>query len=159
MALFAKHQGANFDRTDAAFEIQLHGKRHAGKLLDRNVRQERARIEIDGVTARRLHDRHAFAGDVIAQVRGRSDAIAQIIFFQRLLQADGDGLQVAAGQSAVRRIALGQNQQILFLLGEHVVIGAKKAADIGHAVFLGRHGAAVAQENISCAISCGVLSA
>ena len=54
-----KHQRANLHRANSAFQIQLRSQRHAGKLLQRNVRQESARIQIDGVAARRLHDRHA----------------------------------------------------------------------------------------------------
>ena len=41
--------------------------------------------------------------------------------------------------------------------GEQVVVGAEEAADVGHAVLLGGHGAAVAERNISCAICLGVL--
>ena len=85
------------------------------------------------------------SADVIAEIRSRGDAIAQVILFQRLLHADGDGLQIAAGKSAVRRIALGENQQVLFLAREHRVVGAQKAADVGHAIFLRRHGAAIAE--------------
>ena len=63
---------------------------------------------------------------------------------ERFLHADGDGFEVASGQAAVGGIALGQDQQIFFLLRQQVVVGAEKAADVGHAVFLGGHGAAVA---------------
>ena len=85
------------------------------------------------------------SADVIAQIGGRGDAVAQVVFVQRLLHAHGDGFQVAARKAAVSGIAFGEDQQVLLLRGQDVVVGAEKAADVGHAVFLGRHGAAVAQ--------------
>src|SRR5277367_3130766 len=42
----AEHERANFHGTNAAFEIQLGGKRDARKLRGRNVRQKRARINV-----------------------------------------------------------------------------------------------------------------
>ena len=109
------------------------------------MRQKRLGVEIDGVAARRLHNRHAVLGNVVAKVSRRGDPVAQVVFLQRLLHAHRDRLQIAAGESAVGGIALGQNQQILLLARQNVVVGAQKAADVGHAVFLGAHGAAVAQ--------------
>ena len=60
------------------------------------------------------------------------------------LHADGDGFEIASGEAAVGGISLGEDEQIFFLLGEQVVVGAEEAADVGHAVFLGGHGASVA---------------
>jgi hypothetical protein len=82
---------------------------------------------------------------VVAEISRRGDAIAQIVLVQSLLQADGNGLQIASGEAAVGRIAFRQDQQVLLLRGENAVVGAKKTADVRHAVFLCRHGAAVAQ--------------
>ena len=67
------------------------------------MRQEGAGVEIDRVAAGRLHDGHARCGDVFAEVGGGGDAIAQVVLFERLLQADGDGLEIAAGETAVGR--------------------------------------------------------
>ena len=94
--------------------------------------------------ARRLDNRNSLRRNMIPKICGRSDAILQIIFFKRLLQSNSNGFQITPGQSTVSRIPLGQNQQIFFLLRQQVVIGAKKTANIRHAIFLGRHGAAVA---------------
>ena len=82
--------------------------------------------------------------DVVAEICGRGDAVAQVVFFQRFLNADGDGFEVASGEAAVGGIAFGEDQQIFFLLRQQIVIGAEEAADIGHAVFFGGHGASVA---------------
>ena len=84
-------------------------------------------------------------GDVIAEISGGGNTVAQVIFVERLLHADGNRLEIASSQAAVGGIALGQDEQVLFLLGQHVVVGAEEAADVGHAVFLGGHGAAVAE--------------
>src|SRR5579884_1958190 len=64
---------------------------------------------------------------------------------QRFLEANRDGLEVASRQSTVCGIAFGKNQEILLLARQNVIIGAEEAADIGHAVFLSRHGATVAE--------------
>ncbi len=93
----------------------------------------------------RQDDGNALLGEVIAQVSGGGDAVAQVILIDGLLQADGNGFQVASGKAAIGGIALGEDEQILFLLRQQIVVGAEKSADVGHAVFLGAHGAAVAE--------------
>src|ERR1700693_2085780 len=45
-----KHEGADLDRADSAFEIKFGGQCSAGKLVRRDVGQEGAGIEIDGMT-------------------------------------------------------------------------------------------------------------
>ncbi len=80
-----------------------------------------------------------------AEIVGGDDAIAQVVLVERFLQTDGDGFEIASGESAVGRIALGEDEQVLLLRGEQVVVGAEEAADVGHAIFLGGHGAAVAE--------------
>ena len=144
---------ADFDGADAAFEIEFGGEGYAGKLVGRNVGEKGAGVEIDGVASGRLDDGHSLGGDVIAEIGGGGDAVAKIVFVEGFLQADGDGFEIASGKAAIGGIALGKNEQIFFLLGEHVVVGAEKAADIGHAVFLGGHGAAVAEGRTSPARS------
>src|ERR1035437_4249714 len=89
------------------------------------------------ISTERMNNGHAVLGNVVAQVSRRSNPVAQVVLLQRLLNAHGDGLQVAAGKPAVSRVALSQNQQILLLAGQDVVVGAQKSADVGHAVFLG----------------------
>ena len=46
-------------------------------------------------------------------------------------------------KSTIRGKTFRENQQIFFLLRQDVVIGAKEAADIGEAIFLRGHGAAI----------------
>ena len=116
LGISAKHQRANLDRADSAFEIQFVRQRDAGELIRGDVRQKGARIEINRVAARRLHDGDAMLRDVIAEVSGGGDAIAQIVFVERLLHADGDGFEITSGQTAIGWVAFGQDEQILFLL-------------------------------------------
>ena len=66
------------------------------------------------MAAGRFDDGHAVVGNVAAQIAGRDDAIAQIVWVENFLQAHGDGFQVAAGQPAVSGEALGENQQVGF---------------------------------------------
>ena len=60
------------------------------------------------------------------------------------LHADRNGLQIAPRETAIRWIPFGQDQQIFLLLRECVVIRTQEPADVGHAVFLRGHGAAIA---------------
>ena len=55
---------------------------------------------------------------MIAEIGGRGDAVAQVIFFERFLHADGDGFEIASGEAAVGGIAFGEDEQIFFLLRE-----------------------------------------
>ena len=112
----SEHQGADLDRADAAFEIEFIGEGNGGKVIGRNVRQKGSRVNVDGVAARRLYDRHALLGNVVAQVAGRSDAVFEVVMVQRFLESDGDGFEIASGQASVGGIALGENQQVLLLL-------------------------------------------
>ena len=74
--------------------------------------------------------------------RGEQPVI-EIVLIQDFAQPDGDGIEVAPGQAAVGREALGQNQNIAFSLREFGIVGAEEAADIRKCVLLGRHRAAV----------------
>ena len=111
----------------------------------RDVRQHARGVDVDGVAAGRLDDGHAVVGDVAAQVAGGDDAVAQVVGVQHLLQADGDGVEVAAGESAVGGEALGEDEQVGLLLEDAVVVGAEQAADVGEGVLLGGEGAAVGE--------------
>ena len=93
----------------------------------------------------RQDDGDSLLGEVVAEVGGGGDAVAQVVLVDGFLQADGDGFEVASGEAAVGGVALGEDEQVLLLLGEQVVVGAEESADVGHAVFLGAHGAAVAE--------------
>ena len=88
------------------------------------MRQEGARINVNRVAARRLHDGHAVFRNVVAEVSGRGDTVFEVVLVQGLLHADGDGFEISPCQPAVGRIAFGQDQQVLLLLGEDVVVRA-----------------------------------
>ena len=52
------------------------------------------------------------SGQLLGEVRRRADAISQVRLFDDLLEAARDRLEVVAGQPAVGRKSLGQNQQV-----------------------------------------------
>ena len=146
-----EHEGSNFDGTDSAFKVEFGSKRDAGELIARDVRQEGAGVYIDGVATGGLDDRNSAGGDVIAEISGGGDAVVEVFLLEGFLNSDGNGFEVAAGKTAVGWVALGEDEEIFFLLGEDVVVGAEEATDVGHAVFFGGHGAAVAvAEHLLC---------
>src|SRR5262245_26723997 len=91
----SKYQGAHLERSDAAFDAKFRRERRARKLNRRDVRQERARVYVNGMAARRLHDGYAGRGQPVPQICSRPDAILQIIFVEGLVQTYGDGFEVA----------------------------------------------------------------
>src|ERR1017187_5627946 len=98
---------------------------------------------------RGLDDGDAVVGNMAAQAAGGDDAVAQIVGIEDLFQANGDRVQVAAGEATVSGEAFGQNEQVGFLLGHPVVVATEKTADVGEGVLLGGEGAAVGQrENL-----------
>ncbi len=142
---FAEHEGADFDGADAAFQVEFGGESYAGKLFERDVGDEAAGVEVHGVASGGKDDGDSLLRQVIAEVGGGGDAVAQVIRVAGLLQADGDGFEIASGETSVGGVAFGEDEQVFLLLGEDVVVGAEEAADVGHAVFLGAHGASVTE--------------
>src|ERR1039458_2243843 len=113
-----EHQGTDLYGADSAFEIKFCGERDAGKLIRRNVREEGPGVKVDGVAAGGLNDGHTLARDVIAEIGRRSDAVTEVVFFEGFLHADRDGFEISSGEAAVGRIALGEDEEIFFLLGQ-----------------------------------------
>ena len=141
----AEHEGSDFYGADAAFEIEFGGESYAGKLIQRDVRDEAAGVKVDGVASGRHDEGDSLLGEVVSEVGGGGDAVTQVVFVTGLLQADGDGFEIASGEASVGGVAFGEDEQVFFLLGKNVIVGAEESADVGHAVFLGAHGAAVAE--------------
>src|SRR3990170_637886 len=98
--------------TDAALAVEGHGQRLAGVRERRDVRQERARVDVDGMSADRFDDGDAGAVERLAEVGRGADAVVQVVLLDHLRKALGDGLQVAPGEAAVGREALGQDEQV-----------------------------------------------
>src|SRR5690606_10713752 len=82
-------------------------------------------------------------GDMLAQVPHGSDAVVEVILLDDFAKSDGDGIEVAPGEAAIRRESLGEDEQIRLLLGMGVIVRAEKAADVGKAVLLRGERAAV----------------
>ena len=125
--------------------VQLDGQRLARELAPRDVRQHALGVDVDGVSAGRLDNRDAGVGDVPPEVFGRYDPVAQVVRVENFGKTHRNGLQIAARQAAVGGEPLGENEQVLLLLGQPVVVGAEQPADVGERVFLGGEGAAVGQ--------------
>ena len=98
--------------------LWLGGKSYAGELLDGDVWQEGFGVDVNGMAAGWLDDGDAGLGNVIAEIGSGCDAIAEIVLLQSFLNADGDRFKVAAGESTISRISLGENEQVSFLLSE-----------------------------------------
>ena len=113
----AEHHRPDLDAAHAALEVERVGERDARVGERRDVRQQRAGVDVDGVAAGRLDDRHAGRDQLVAEVLGGADAVAQVLLVDDLLEPARDRLEVVAGQPAVGGEALGQDQQVPRLLG------------------------------------------
>ena len=120
----AEHDGADLAAADAALAVERDRQRLARVVERRDVGQQRPRIEVDRVAADRLDDRDAGRVERLAEVGGRADPVAQVVLVDDLAQALGDRLEVAAGEAAVGREALGQDEQVAAPLGQVVVVAA-----------------------------------
>ena len=56
---------------------------HPGEVLGRDMWQEGSGINVDCVAAGRLYNRHAFFGNMPAQIGGGNNAIVKVVFLQR----------------------------------------------------------------------------
>ncbi len=106
VGLPAEHDRSDLDPADPARHVQRHGQRLSRVVQRRDVGEKRLRVDVDGVPADRLDDRHAQLGEGLAEVAGRGHAVLQVVLVDDLLQPHGDGLQVASRQSPVGRKAL-----------------------------------------------------
>src|ERR1700686_3196935 len=113
-------------------------------MIGRDVGEEGASVDVDGVAAGRLDDGNSGIGDVVPEIGGGGEAVFEIVGLEGFLHAHGYGFEIAAGEASVGGVAFGENEEIFFPLGEGAVVGAKESAVVGHAVFFGGHGAAVA---------------
>src|SRR5262245_36367009 len=138
-----QHHRADLAASDTCFLVQFNRESLPRKFERGNMRQHCFCIYIDSVAARGLNDRDSVIGDMLSEVAHRSKPVSEIVFMEYFLQAYCDGFEIPARQPAISREALAKNQQVFFLLGELVVVGAQEAADIGEAVLLCRHGAAI----------------
>src|SRR5713101_8288701 len=83
--VLAEHQGSNLHGANPAFQVKLVRQRHSRKLRRRNMRQECPGINVDCMSAWRLHDGHAFTRDVITEKRRRCNPVFQILLLQRFV--------------------------------------------------------------------------
>jgi hypothetical protein len=141
----AEHQRADLDRTHAALQIERASERLARQLLRRQVRQHRARVDVDRVQAGRSHDRHTERVEMLRQVRRTRLVVVQVVGIEHFAQALRQRREVAPGEATVGREALGQDQQVAHLRRQRVVVDAQETADVDEAVLLRRDHAAVGE--------------
>src|SRR5688572_13082081 len=75
----------------------------------------------------------------VTEVSGGSNSVAEVVVFDDLVEPLRDRLEVAAGETAVRREPFGEDQQVPALLGERVVVHRKPPADVREPVLLRAH--------------------
>ena len=103
------------------------------------MRQERPRVDVDGVPPGRLQDRDAGALQSVAEVGRGTDPVPEVVVVDRLLESLGDRLQVAPGEAAVRREAFGEDQEVAAAIRQRVVVQREPAADVGERILLRAH--------------------
>src|SRR5437867_9874578 len=59
-----------------------------------------------------LHNRHARIADVLPEIGGRDDSIAQVVLVQHFFEAHGNGFEVPARQTSVGRIARSEERRV-----------------------------------------------
>ena len=103
------------------------------------------RVEVHGVAADRHDHGDPEVLERLAEVGRRADPVAQVVVRDRLGEALGDRLEVAAGEPAVGREALGEDEQVAERLRERVVVARQPAADVAERVLLRAHRHAVGE--------------
>jgi hypothetical protein len=86
----AEHHRADLAAADAAFQVEGDRERLPGRLERGDVRQQRPRVDVDGVAADGQDYRYPGRVEGLAQVLGRADAVAQVVLVDRFAQALGD---------------------------------------------------------------------
>ncbi len=126
-------------------QVERVGEGYPWVLERGDVGKECSCVEVHRVTARRSQDGHVLGEELLGEVLDGPDAIVQVGLVHDLFETSGDGLEVVAGEAAVGRKSLGQDQQRPGLLGPGIVVHGEEATDVGEAVLLGRHGAPVGE--------------
>ncbi|HUG42489.1 MAG TPA: hypothetical protein VMM12_18645 [Longimicrobiales bacterium] len=97
------------------------------------------------MTAWWLDDGDPGVGDGAPQVADARHAVAQVVLVHDLFEPHRDGVEVTPRQAAVGGEPLGEDQQVLLLLGQSGVVGGQQPADVGEAVLLRGERAAVGE--------------
>ena len=134
-----EHDGADLNAPDTAGFVERDRERLSGIGERRDVREERSRVDVHGVPACGFHDRHPGAVERVGEIFGRADPITQVIRFDGLRKALRDRLEIPAGEPAVGREALGEDQKVAAFLGERVVVHREPSADVRERILLCAH--------------------
>ena len=137
--LRSEHDGADLAGADPAGDVEGDRECLAGVLERRDVRQQRAGVDVDGVAPGRLQDGDAGGLQALAEVGGGADPVPEIVVVYRLLEPLGDRLQVAPGEPAVGGEAFGEDLEVAALIRELVVVHRQPAADVRERILLRAH--------------------
>ncbi len=91
----------------------------------------------------RVHERDPVGIEEGREVPDLADPVGEVVELARLAKADRGGLEVAAGEAAVRREPLEDNQLLFQAGGEGGVAGRDEPPDVDEAVLLRAHRRAV----------------
>ena len=125
----AEHHRPDLARADPSGLVERDRERLPRVLERRDVREQRSRVEVHRVPAGRLHERNAGTVERLGEVLGRADPVPQVVLVDALLQPLRDRLEVSAGETAVRDVALGEDEEVAAALGEVVVLRDEHPAD------------------------------
>jgi hypothetical protein len=102
-------------------------------------------VDVHRVAADRLDDGNPLGGERLAERRDLRDSEREVVLVENLLEPDRDRLEIAAREPAVRRKALDEDQLVLEPLDPRRIPQREEAPDVGEAVLLRAHRAAVGQ--------------
>ncbi len=138
-----EHDRADLHGADAALQVERRGECLAGEFGLRNMGQQAACIQVDGVTAGRFQDGDAGFDQALPQESRLPGAVGQVGFIQSLPETNRHGFQVAPGQAAVGGETLAQDQLVADALEEGIIADSQEPADIDQGVLLGAHPGAI----------------
>jgi hypothetical protein len=127
-------EAAHFGGADAGFQVEGAGECLARKLVWRDVRQQAAGVDVDGVAAGREDNRDAAREQGVGEPGGRVGAVGEVGGVCDLEEALRECLEVAPGETAVGGKAFGRDQQLLAAAGEFGIAKRDQAADIGEPI-------------------------
>src|SRR5258708_5181640 len=100
MSSSAEHHRTDFHAPYAGVPVERHDQRLSGKLAGRDMRAKRGGVNVNGVSTGRLDDLNARRQQLLADVLGAANAVAEVILVQDLLKTLSHGFQVAPARAS-----------------------------------------------------------
>ncbi len=128
---------------DAGFEIEFGGQGLGGELDLRDVGQEPAGVEKDGMAADGLYDRDADRKQSLANVLDLADAGPYMVFLYRFVDPARHRFEIASGQAAIGMQPFIDHDQVPGFFKNIFIVQCQEAADIYEQIFFAAHGAGI----------------